>query len=614
MPETIEELVKQAIAAAQAAGELPEFEVGDFGIERPADTTNGDWTSTVAMRSARLAHMAPAKIAEAIVTNMPQNDAVSKCEVAGPGFINFYLNAFANNEVIRSVREAGFDWGKCNVGDGLSTQVEFISANPTGPLHVGHGRWAAIGDSLCNVLEHANFKVQREYYINDHGSQMDVFGRSVAMRYLQIDQVMKAEGVDAAVAAARLLEDRENYVNDEQDEHPETHPYMDAFNEALGGNSYGGDYIIDIAKEFFESDGDKWVDADPEVRDPEFRERSYQAMLQRIKNTCHTVRCDFDEWKSERSFYVKDETGTSYIDRTFNMLRDKGLLYTTDDGALWFKSTDFGDDKDRVLIKTNGEYTYFASDVAYCWDKFERVDYEINIWGADHHGYIKRVQSVADAMGYPGKYEILLGQFVNLLRNGEPVRMSKRRGTMIAFDELIAEAGVDATRYTLISRSSNQTIDFDIEAVKQKTNANPVYYVQYAHARICSILRKAAGVSESEAEELGMSEVAKRAIGDEYNLSLLTDPTEAALARKLSEFPDLIAGCARDRAPFRLTHFCEELAAAYHGFYANCQVLSSEGRPVDTDLSKARLAACDAVRINLEVALKLIGVAAPSVM
>ncbi|WP_282742274.1 arginine--tRNA ligase [Olsenella uli] len=614
MPETIEELVKQAIAAAQSAGALPEFEIEDYGLERPADTSNGDWSSTVAMRSARLARMAPTKIAKAIVDNMPPDPAITRVEVAGPGFINFYLSASAHNEVFRTVREAGSDWGKSNVGDGLKVNYEFISANPTGPLHVGHGRWAALGDSMCNVFEHTNHKVTREYYINDHGSQMDVFGRSVAMRYLQLDQAIKAEGFGLEDAVRLLLQDRESYVDDEQDEHPELHPYMDAFNEALGGNSYGGDYIIQIAREFYEADGDKWVSAEPEERDPEFRERAYQAMLRRIKATCHTVRCDFDLWFSERSLYMKDTDGTSQVDRAFRRLDEMGYLYKTDDGALWFKSTAFGDDKDRVLVKSNGEYTYFASDVAYHWNKFQRDEYSIDLWGADHHGYIARVTNVCDALGYPGKFEVDLGQFVNLLRDGEPVRMSKRKGTMVSFDELIAEVGVDATRYTLISRSSNQTIDFDIEAVKQKDNANPVYYVQYAHARICSILRKAAGVGEDEAVEMGMDEVAKRAIGPAYDLSLLTDATEASLARKLSEFPELVAGCARDRAPFRITHFCEELAAAFHGFYASCQVLPSEGRPVDAELSRARLAACDAVRVNLEVALRLIGVSAPDVM
>lgn len=614
MPEKIEELIRQAIAAAQQAGDLASFELEDCGVERPADADNGDWTSTVALRSARLAHAAPAKIAAAIVAHMLEDKQISKVEVAGPGFINFYLSAAASNDVFRLVREAGADWGKSNVGNGLKLNYEFISANPTGPLHVGHGRWVALGDSMCNIFDHTNFKVDREYYINDHGSQMDVFGSSVATRYLQLVEVMRKDNVDVATAHATLLADREAYVEDEMDEHPEQHPYMDTFNEVLGGNSYGGDYIIDIAREFYEADGDKWYDVAPELRTDEFRERAYQAMLARIKATCHQARCDLDLWFSERTLYIKDETGTSPVDRAFAKLDKKGYLYKTDDGALWFKSTAFGDDKDRVLIKSNGEYTYFASDVAYHWDKFQRDDYSIDLWGADHHGYIARVTNVCDALGYPGQFEVNLGQFVNLLRNGEPVRMSKRRGTMVSFKELLDEVGTDATRYTLVSKSSNQTIDFDIEAAKKQEASNPVFYVQYAHARICSILRRAAGVNEDEARELGMDVVASKAIGADYDLSLLTEPSEAALARKISEFPELVASCARDRAPFRLTHFCEELAASFHGFYQHCQVLPSEGRPVDAELSHARLAAIDAVRINLAIALKLIGVSAPEVM
>lgn len=613
--ENLEKLVLQAIEDAQKAGDLPEFEVEDPAFERPADTTHGDWSSTVAMRSARLARTAPKKIADAIVAHMPQSDDVDKVEVAGPGFINFYLSSSASNNVINAVREANNTWGASDLGHGFKINYEFISANPTGPLHVGHGRWSALGDSICNVLEFCGYDVFREYYINDHGSQMDVFGSSVSMRYAQLASIVKEKNCSAKEAYELLLKDRDAYVEDEDDTHPEEHPYMDAFNEHLGGNSYGGDYIIEIAYEFYEADGDKWASMDESARTEAFRERAYQAMLSRIKKTCHTVRCDFDLWFSERSLYDKDESGTSKVDRAFARLEEMGYLYKTDDGALWFKSTAFGDDKDRVLIKSNGEYTYFASDVAYHWDKFARgAQQSIDLWGADHHGYIARVTNVCDALGFKGQFTVDLGQFVNLLRNGEPVRMSKRKGTMVSFDELIQEVGVDATRYTLVSKSSNQTIDFDIEAVKEKSNANPVFYVQYAHARICSILRNAAGVSEEEAKTLGMDEVARRAIAQDTDLSLLVHPQEAALARKLSEFPELVASCARDRAPFRLTHFCEELAGAFHGFYANCQVLSSEGRPVDPALSQARLAACDAVRINLRVALTLIGVDAPEVM
>lgn len=615
MSHSLENLVLQAIKNAQAANVLPEFEVSDCGLERPADTSHGDWSSTVAMRSARLAHMAPAKIAQAIVDHMPETTEIAKVEIAGPGFINFYLSTSASNDVINAVRSARDRWGACNMGKGFKINYEFISANPTGPLHVGHGRWAALGDSVCNVLDFCGYDVFREYYINDHGSQMDVFGSSVSMRYAQLCSIIADKHLSAKQALELLLADRNAYVDDEEDEHPENHPYMDAFNEHLGGNSYGGDYIIEIAYEFYEQDGDSWAKVSEDERNAAFRERAYQAMLKRIQNTCHTSRCDFDMWFSERSLYQKDESGTSKVDRAFARLEKMGYLYKTDDGALWFKSTEFGDDKDRVLIKSNGEYTYFASDVAYHWDKFDRgAQQSIDLWGADHHGYIARVTNVCDALGFKGQFTVDLGQFVNLLRNGEPVRMSKRKGTMITFEELLGEVGVDATRYTLLSKSSNQTIDFDIEAVKEKSNSNPVFYVQYAHARICSILRNAAGVTEEEAKTLGMDEVAARAVGNDVDLSLLVHPMEAALSRKLSEFPELVASCARDRAPFRITHFVEELASAFHGFYANCQVLSSEGRPVDEALSHARLAACDAVRINLEVALKLIGVSAPEVM
>ena len=613
MSAKLEELVRTAIASAQEAGDLPAFEVADLGLERPADPANGDWSSTVAMRSAKLAHMAPAKIAAAIVSHLPASDSLNKVEVAGPGFINFYLNAASANDVFRRVREEGADFGRSNLGAGQKVQVEFVSANPVGPLHIGHGRWAALGDSLCRVMEHAGFDVEREYYINDHGSQMDVFGHSISMRYLQLVELM-SQGKTVEDAVAVLLADREAYVADESDEHPETHPLTDAFNEALGGNAYAGDYIVDLAARFVQIDGDQLADATEDERCESFRERGYKMMLESIRQTCHEARCDFDVWFSERSLYDKDETGLSAVDRALAKLDELGYLYKDEAGALWFRSTDFGDDKDRVLIKTNGEYTYFASDVAYHWNKFCRVDHVIDIWGADHHGYIKRVQSVCEALGYPTQFEVLLGQLVNLLRNGEPVRMSKRKGTMVAFDELLAEVGADATRYTLVAKSNNQMIDFDIEQAKKQDNTNPVYYVQYAHARICSILRRAAGVDVEQAAELGMDEVASRAIGQTYDLGLLTNAAEASLARKISEFAGLVESCARDRAPFRLTHYAEELAGEFHSFYAACQVLGSQTRPMDADLSRARLAACDATRRVLALTLNMIGVAAPQSM
>ncbi len=613
MPEKLEELVRAALAAAQSVGELPEFDVADMGFERPADSSNGDWSSTVAMRSARLAHCAPAKIAQAIVAHLPEDPALAKVEVAGPGFINFYLNTASANDIFRVVRESGDDFARSDFGVGKKIQVEFVSANPVGPLHIGHGRWAALGDSLCNVLERAGYDVEREYYINDHGSQMDVFGHSISKRYLQLLELM-GEGKSCEEAVAALLADREAYVADEEDAHPETHPYTDAFNEALGGNAYAGDYIVDLAARFVASDGDALAGATEDERCASFRERGYKMMLESIRETCHKARCDFDVWFSERSLYEKGPDGTSAVDRALAKLDELGYLFRDEAGALWFRSTDFGDDKDRVLIKTNGEYTYFASDVAYHWNKFQRVDHVIDLWGADHHGYIKRIRSVCEALGYPDQFEVVLGQLVNLLRDGVPVRMSKRKGTMVAFDELLEEVGADATRYTLVAKSNNQMIDFDIEAVKRQDNTNPVYYVQYAHARICSILRRAAGVDADEAAKLGMDEVARRAVGEDYDLGLLTDPTEAALARKLAELPGLVDSCARDRAPFRLTHYAEDLAGHFHSFYAACQVIPGAGRPLDEGLSHARLAAVDACRRVLALTLNMIGVTAPQVM
>lgn len=614
MPEKIEALVRAALAAAQEAGDLPAFELEDCGIERPADTSHGEWTSTMALRSAKLARQAPRAIAEAIVKHLPESEFIDHVEIAGPGFINFYLSVAAKNAVFAMARAEGMDFARSNVGQGLKTQIEFVSANPVGPMHVGHGRWAALGDSMCRVMEHAGYDIQREFYINDYGNQMNTFGNSISKRYMQLADIIAKKGCDIDTARDLLAADRDNFVQDEADERPDSHPYMDEFTRDLGKDSYGGTYIIDEAAAFWKSDGDAWVDADPEERMLSFRERGYQKMLADMKQTCHDARCDFDVWMSERTLYEKDWTGTSPVERAYAKLDEMGYLYRTEDGALWFKSTEFGDDKDRVIQKSDGNYTYFSSDIAYHWNKFQRVDHVIDIWGADHHGYIARVRAVCDALGYPGKFEVPLGQLVNLLRSGKPVRMSKRKGTMITFRELLDEVGADATRYTLVSRSSTQEIDFDIDAVKEKSQSNPVYYVQYAHARICSILRKAAGITPEQADLMGMETCASQAINGEVDYALLTDPTELALARKLSELEGLIAGCARDRAPFRLTHYVEELAGAFHSFYAACQVLPSEERPMDPELTRARLAACDAVRSVIALCLSLIGVSAPTQM
>ena len=374
MPEKIEELVRAALAAAQEAGDLPAFELEDCGVERPADTSHGEWTSTMALRSAKLAHQAPRTIAEAVVKHLPQSEVIDHVEIAGPGFINFYLSVAAKNAVFAEAREQGMDFARSNVGKGIKTQIEFVSANPVGPMHVGHGRWAALGDSMCRVMEHAGYDIEREFWINDYGNQMNTFGNSISKRYTQLADIMEKQGCDIDAARDFLAQDRDNYVQDEADEHPDSHPYMDEFTADLGKDSYGGTYIIDEAAAFWKIDGDKWVNADPQERMLSFRERGYQKMLKDMKETCHDVRCDFDVWMSERTMYQKDWTGTSPVERAYKKLDDMGYLYRTDDGALWFKSTEFGDDKDRVIQKSNGDYTYFSSDIAYHWNKFQRVD------------------------------------------------------------------------------------------------------------------------------------------------------------------------------------------------------------------------------------------------
>lgn len=564
--EELEALIHASFEAAIAAGALSLETIPDAALERPKDETNGDWASTVAMRSAKLARRAPRDIANAILEYMPENQIVAKAEIAGPGFINFTLNPAAFQNVIAKVRAEGADYGKTDITGGKpKVNLEYVSANPTGPMHVGHGRWAALGDATARVLRHAGYDVTEEFYINDHGVQMQVFGNSINVRYQQLC------GVDI--------------------EMPE--------------KCYGGGYIADIAQSIIDTDGKKWLEATDEERVAEFRERGYKAMLDNVKQTLSGFGNSFDVFFSESSLYDVDETGESAVSRAYKALDDAGYIYELD-GAKWFRTTDFNDDKDRVLIKANGEFSYFLSDCAYHYNKLTRgFDKLIDIWGADHHGYVPRCESMMSAWGRPGDLEVMLGQLVNLFRDGEAVRMSKRTGEMVTFQELIDEVGVDATRYLMLSKSSDQAIDFDIETAKRQDSSNPVYYVQYAHARICSILRKAMG--EDTPKDADMAAVAAAVVPAQVDLSVLTDPSELAIMRKLDTFSDMIANSARDRAPFRLTHYAQELAGLFHGFYTNCHVLG-------VDEQAARLALCDAVRLNLAQTLNLLGVSAPTAM
>ncbi len=568
--EQLEQIFNDAIAAAAGDGSLPLETLPEAALERPRDESNGDWASTVAMRSAKLAKRNPREIAQIIVDHLPENEVIASTEIAGPGFINVRLAPAVLQGVISTVRSQKTDFGKGAIEDGKRyVNLEYISANPTGPMHVGHGRWAALGDATARVMRHAGYDMYEEFYINDHGTQMDNFGESIAVRYQQL------LGRDIKLPEA----------------------------------CYAGDYVKDIAQAIIDEDGNKWLDADPHERMVNFRERGYQMMLADQKRICEEFGTTFDCWFSERTLYEPDESGKSAVDKGLAAMDERGYVYEKD-GATWFRSSAFGDEKDRVLIKANGDYTYFMSDVAYHYNKIERgFDHLIDLWGADHHGYIARCEAMVAAWGYPGILEIMLGQLVNLFRDGKPARMSKRAGQMITFEELIDEVGVDATRFLMLSRSADQTIDFDIEVAKKKDATNPVYYVQYAHARICSVLRKAADPADAAAAEQGdlsMDDLAAKVIPAAVDLSPLVHEDEFALMRCMDDFTDLVAQAARDRAAFRLTHYAQELASLFHSFYTDCRIIGEE-----ESLQNARLALADATRQVLALALSLLGVSAP---
>lgn len=567
--ESLESVLYQALKAAVEAGELPLNEIPQPSLERPREEGHGDWACTIAMRLAKAAHMNPRAIAQVIVDHLPANNLVESFEIAGPGFINLTLTNASFQAVVSEARQQGSDFGKSELSEPCKVNLEYVSANPTGPMHVGHGRWAALGDAIARVMRHAGYSVDEEFYINDQGNQMNVFGNSIVVRYQQL------LGQDVEMPEA----------------------------------CYGGAYIKDIAQAIIDADGDKWLDANEDERLVDFRERGYAMMLDSVKDTLSTFGNNFDTWFSERSLFAADENGETKQQRAFDMMNEKGLLFEAE-GATFFRSTDYGDDKDRVLVKANGDLTYFMSDVAYHYDKMQRgYDHLIDIWGADHHGYIQRCKAMMAAWGYPDALEVVLGQLVNLLRDGEPVRMSKRTGEMVTFQELIDEVGVDATRYLMLSKSADQAIDFDIEVAKKQDSSNPVYYVQYAHARICSILRKAGEARGMNVESAGIEEIVAELDLDDIDLSPLAHESELALMRKMADFSELVAGAARDRAPFRLTHYAQELAGLFHSFYGNCHVLGEE-----ESVEKARLALVDSTRIVLALSLDLLGVSAPERM
>ena len=544
-------LITQALAAAAPelglTGDWPEIE-----LSKPRQKEHGDFSTNVALVVAGRVDRPPREVAEVILRYLPPAEVVASAEVAGPGFINVRLTKAWLTDVLREVERAGDAYGSAEP-NGLRAQVEFVSANPTGPLHIGHARNAALGDALARVLEAAGWSVEREYYFNDTGGQMDRFGASVEARYLQL------LGGDAEV--------------------PE--------------DGYHGDYVTDLAREILEAEGPGPADLPPQGRVAHLQQAAANRVLEQIAGSLERFGVRFDSYMHERILEEKGEIAAA-VER----LREAGYAYEKD-GAIWFRSTAFGDDKDRPLVRSNGKHTYFGADCAYLIDKFERgFDHIVYVWGADHHGDVARVRGASQALGYEAEcVEIAIYQWVSFLRGGEPVAMSKRAGTFVSLDELIDEVGTDAARFHLLMFSADVTMRFDIETVKAQTLDNPVYYVQYGHARIASILRKAA--------ERG---VELRPV-TEADLSRLELEPELDLLRAIADMPSQVATAAEIRAPHRLTHAAQDLAARFHRFYTDCPVLSD-----DAELTQARLWLCRGTEQTIANLLGLLGVSAPESM
>jgi len=548
--ETLKNEIKRAIIQSGLASEA---KIPQIMLEKPKEKSHGDFAANIAMQLARVAKMAPRKIAEQIVEQIDEDKAnIEKIEIAGPGFINFFMKQDFLYEVIDTVLEQKGEYGKSNFGKNKRIQVEFVSVNPTGDLHLGHARGAAFGDALCNVLAAAGYEVEREYYINDAGNQIDKLAESIETRY------MEALGKEA--------------------EMPE--------------DGYYGQDIIEIGKELAEEHGDVWLQKDRKERLAFFRHYGLKYELGKIKADLDEFGVFFDNWFSEMSLY---EDGK--IEKTLQELKEKGYTYEKD-GATWFKSTAFGDDKDRVLIKQDGSYTYLTPDIAYHKDKLERgFDKIINVWGADHHGYVPRMRAAIQALGYPAeKFSVSIIQLVNLYENGEKVRMSKRTGKAVALRELVEDVGADAVRYIFTMRSNDSPLDFDIDLAKKQSNENPVYYVQYAHARICTMLEQAA--------EKGFH------LDADYDAKVLTNEKELDLLKHIATFPQVVVDAAEKEAPNRITQYVFDLASLLHSFYNAEKVINED----DVPLTKARLALMKAVQITIANALNIIGVSAPNKM
>ena len=554
MKKAIKEIIECALDKAKHAGELELGDAPDIVVEKPKDEKMGDFAFNIAMTLARSERKNPKVIAEIIERHIEKGTAgLDSVEIAGPGFLNLKMSRKFFLDRLADAVEQRNDFGKSNVGQGTKIMIEFVSANPTGPLHIGHGRGAAVGDALARILKKAGYDLKTEYYVNDVGNQMNILGRSTWLRYLEL------LGNDA--------------------DFPEDH--------------YRGEYIKDIAQMAIDQHGKKFFDKPEGECVSFFKELAKDNILEGIKKDLSNFRVTFDNWFSEQSLYENNS-----VEGAIEWLRNEGHVYDKD-GAVWLKSSAFDDDKDRVIVKKTGEKTYFCSDIAYHQNKIKRGFKKlINLMGADHHGYVPRMEAVLQAMGYDKNiFKILLIQFVSLLRGGEKVAMSTRSGEFETLSDVVNEVGVDAARYYFLMRSSDAHLDFDLELAKQETSENPVFYIQYAHARICSIFRGA--------EEKGI-----QFPGNGSNdLSLLVEEEEFSIIKAILAFPEVVEKSALALEVHRISHYLLDLVSRFHGYYSRHRVISD-----DVPLTLARLYLLDGLRITIRNGFDLMGISVPEKM
>jgi arginyl-tRNA synthetase len=549
LKQTITELLTQAIAKAQKEGKLPDISLPEIVIERPQNPEHGDYASSISLKLARAAGTNPLNIAKEIAGYIESSPEIENVTVAPPGFINFILKNSWLAEQVDEILTSDKEYGNINLGQRKKIQIEFVSVNPTGPLHVGHGRGAVLGSTLADVLAAAGYEVEKEYYVNDAGNQIDTFRQSL-------------------YASAKGLE--------------------------IPPDGYHGDYIATASTQIAQSEAYRNLPEDK--KEAYMGERGLEMMREAIESDLKRLRVSFDLWYREKELYKKDSHNISLFDKVIAMLRQDGYIVERE-GATWFVSTALGDNKDNVVIRSDGTSTYFGSDIAYHYNKFieRKFDKVIDIWGADHAGHVSRMKAAVEALGIdPERLTVIISQMVTLRRGGDIVKISKRSGDIITLRELIDEAGVDACRFFFLARTADSQMDFDLELAKKQSADNPVYYVQYAHARIASILRVA--------QERGV-------LSDNGNVSLLTDPSELTLIRKMLLLPEMVETIANTLEPHHLTYYAQDLATAFHAFYKNCRVITD-----DKAMTGARLKLVKAARLVLGRTLNLMGMKAPDKM